>query len=603
MKKICLWPLLFIFSFASIQVMGAESDELWIWSEEHKEQWQTMFAQVENLKKRHQESPIEGIEVLIAEPGDERIQSQFGHAMVRFISPQSKENPGSDLVLNFVAYVHTPRLSARGGLSGEYAIVPEVMTLSQALTKYLQNEGRPLRRMIIPTSKDMREDLLQSLFRWWSELEAVRPKYLEQAKNETRTLVLKKAALKYPGDDFLTVLIHSPQGGDLGVAALAKSEFPQLSNERWLELKTLPEDAIEKQELLNTLAFEKSLAAMKKKQRPGQWLIKIGPNLALLEPLADFAMLELPKNPRDYQEKIKQATYAFRERGHSIRSIRDLTVAQIFSASTEQLLVMPFSLWQTAVLAQKVDSLLISPEFETIRPPRMTIDELGRYTFLGQNCASALIRYFEKAELPARPGRSVARRIPTKLSEFLNESLLSPYPELKVERLAKLKEKLIGILGTADFTVFAAKRFTEGQKQQLVTIFQTAPVAALFYLIPELNNADRDDLMILNRPAENSFEAIHGLTILDPLTYQVCLDPSCAKKLDQILVVLFGQKAFEKSKKQMRVNTRQQISPRDYSRIDRRRNITPAPVYYKRAEVIKHLDLMDFLNLRFPRAL
>lgn len=590
-------------SLLSFQLEATQSNEIWIWSQEHKEQWQNMFAQVENLKERHKDSPIEGIEVLIAEPGDARIQSQFGHAMVRFITGHSKENPGSDLVLNFVAYVHTPILSARGGLSGEYAIIPEVMTLSQAMTKYLQNEGRPLRRLIIPTSKEMREDLLQTLFGWWRELESVRPKYLEQAKNETRRLALKKASEKYPHDDFLTVVINSPLDGDLGVAALARSQFPDILPKRWVELKSLPENAPPLQELLNRLAFENSFIKMKKKQSANQWLIKIGAHLALLDPLEDSLQFELPQNPRAYQERLKQATLALRAKGHRIQSIRDLTVAQIYLESREQLLIMPYTQWQTAVLQQRVDSLLITPEFETIRPPRMSIDELGRYTFLGQNCASALIRYFEKAELPARPGRTVARRIPTKLSEFLNESLLAPYPELKLERLAKLKEQLVNILGTEDFSLFSEKRFSITQKQQLLTLFMTEPVAALFYLIPELNHADRSDFLMINRPEENSFAIIHGLTILDTQTYQVCFDSSCAQDLNQKLNGLFGKKALEKSREQMRVNTRQQMSPRDYSRIDRRRNITPAPVYYKRAEVIKHLDLMDYLNLRFPRAL
>lgn len=607
----CKFSLLFLWAtlslVASFGVQSSEDQtELWLWSEDHREQWENMFSQIENLKTRHSQNPISGIEVLIAEPGDARIQSQFGHAMVRFISSTSDTHPGGDLVLNFVAYVHTPRLSARGGLSGEYAIIPEVMTLSQAMSKYLQTEGRPLRRIFIPSSQQMREDLLENLFGWWSELEQARPRFLEQAKEKTKKDLLKQARELNPSADFLAVTLPSPQGGDLGVTLLADQDLPQMDIDQWQALKELDESDDQLLELVNRQAFHQTFNKMKDQAKANQWLLKVGPHLALLEPLKDFHLSAISLETTEYRKTIMQATLDLRAKGYQILSIRDLTIAEVYQGvqrDQKSLVIFPFELWQKAVLEQKVESKLIAPDFTPIRPPRMTVEDLGRYTFLGQNCASALIRYFEAAELPARPGRSVARRVPTKLSEFLNESLLAPYPELKIERLALLKEKLVAILRTENFQNYALTKMSEKQKQQILSVLKSHPLASLFYLIPDLNEEDRQYFLSQTQNEDNSFARVHGLQQVPASLYQTCEDKRCAQKTSEDLEKVFSKQAIKDAKKQMRLNTRQQLSPRDYSRIDRRRTITPAPVYYKRAEVIKHLDLMDFLNARFPRAL
>ena len=87
---------------------------------------------------------IIGVESILAGPSQERVQSLWGHSLLRFVDDDS--DPFNDLTLSFVANVDEPSLSMKKGIFGGYKVLPELMSLRQFMLLYLNGEGRYLER-------------------------------------------------------------------------------------------------------------------------------------------------------------------------------------------------------------------------------------------------------------------------------------------------------------------------------------------------------------------------------------------------------------------------------------------------------------------------
>jgi hypothetical protein len=119
-------------------------------------------AQVEELLAS--QDKIIGVEVIIAQGSSIALESHWGHALMRFVS--STGSWAQDFVLEFVGETGNAKVSVSKGLLGGYAAAPELDSMQSDWSDYIASESRDLTRVIIPTSPEMRERLLQTLLQW-----------------------------------------------------------------------------------------------------------------------------------------------------------------------------------------------------------------------------------------------------------------------------------------------------------------------------------------------------------------------------------------------------------------------------------------------------
>jgi hypothetical protein len=110
------------------------------------------------LNKEIANNQIKGIEILIAEKSKHRIESRFGHIMLRFIN--STATWRDDYVVSFVADVDDEKLKPLKGINGGYKSIAEVKLLSEFWNIYILTEKRSIDRLIIPMTSEKLKSFL-----------------------------------------------------------------------------------------------------------------------------------------------------------------------------------------------------------------------------------------------------------------------------------------------------------------------------------------------------------------------------------------------------------------------------------------------------------
>lgn len=113
------------------------------------------------LKLQKIESNIVGVELILADKSDIFIGSQWGHVMVRFVHEGGKIS--KDMVVSFEADVNEPSLSLLKGIYGGYGTIPVIRPLYEVWERYVRDEGRSLKRTIIPTNTLIRGKMIENL--------------------------------------------------------------------------------------------------------------------------------------------------------------------------------------------------------------------------------------------------------------------------------------------------------------------------------------------------------------------------------------------------------------------------------------------------------
>lgn len=149
------------------------------------------------LVRRLESNQIKGLELIVAASGKARLESRFGHTLLRFVD--NKGNASDDIVLSFVADLDGPVLSSRRGIFGGYPIYPLLKTFRMFNKDYVKNDDRSLERHIIPSTREMRKDLVQKLIEQWNELQSVQVQ-LDKKQVEEARLKAAKLAKKLLGD-------------------------------------------------------------------------------------------------------------------------------------------------------------------------------------------------------------------------------------------------------------------------------------------------------------------------------------------------------------------------------------------------------------------
>jgi hypothetical protein len=149
------------------------------------------------LVRRLESNQIKGLELIVAASGKTTLESRFGHTLLRFVD--NKGNASDDIVLSFVADLDGPVLSSRRGIFGGYPIYPLLKTFRMFNKDYVKNDDRSLERHIIPSTREMRKDLVQKVIEQWNELQS-KQLLLDKKQVEEARLKAVKIAKKILGD-------------------------------------------------------------------------------------------------------------------------------------------------------------------------------------------------------------------------------------------------------------------------------------------------------------------------------------------------------------------------------------------------------------------
>ncbi|OYZ13372.1 MAG: hypothetical protein B7Y39_17975 [Bdellovibrio sp. 28-41-41] len=110
---------------------------------------------------------IKGIELIVAGPMHQHIESSFGHALLRFV--ETDGDAIQDSILSFVALIDEPVLNYKKGIMGGYPVIAQVGSFGEFIQTYLETEERPLDRYIIPTDAKIRKNIVETLKKWLSK--------------------------------------------------------------------------------------------------------------------------------------------------------------------------------------------------------------------------------------------------------------------------------------------------------------------------------------------------------------------------------------------------------------------------------------------------
>ncbi len=161
--------------------------------------------------------PLVGIEVLVAGESFQSPASVFGHSMIRFVSELG--DPYNDVVVSFIAdgstadeeylkhlngskFRQTVQSTAglvkymAKGVFGSYKIGVDAASFKEMLDRYAGDDGRSLRRIIIPTTTEQRSKIVDGLFQL--AVDGSRPYYFHAFNCATAILrVLQFGGLPY----------------------------------------------------------------------------------------------------------------------------------------------------------------------------------------------------------------------------------------------------------------------------------------------------------------------------------------------------------------------------------------------------------------------
>jgi hypothetical protein len=148
------------------------------------------------LESRLKNNQVIGIELVIAAGADIRVESRWGHSMLRFVDNVRSAN--NDITLGFIADLETSKTNYLKGIIGAYPVFPILKTLGGFVEQYIKGEDRALERYVIPTTPQMRQELVQKLRTIWDEIKVKNDlSLINQAQKTLSHLERKQQKEKY----------------------------------------------------------------------------------------------------------------------------------------------------------------------------------------------------------------------------------------------------------------------------------------------------------------------------------------------------------------------------------------------------------------------
>ncbi|MEK6626385.1 MAG: DUF4105 domain-containing protein [Bdellovibrionota bacterium] len=184
-----------------------------VWVQNHRQILQTNRKYAKRLEEKQQRGEIIGVELVVASSTNLRFESQWGHALFRFV-----DNVGdaeNDVGLGFVADLNSTSVNYLMGLFGGYPVFPVIKSLRLYNTQYVKNESRPLDRYILPSNKKIRNQMMNRLLSEWKELDKKNQFVYENAVKLARRQVEYKAKKKWGIDKYSVESMSDEETGDI----------------------------------------------------------------------------------------------------------------------------------------------------------------------------------------------------------------------------------------------------------------------------------------------------------------------------------------------------------------------------------------------------
>uniref|UniRef100_UPI00356619F4 lipoprotein N-acyltransferase Lnb domain-containing protein n=1 Tax=Halobacteriovorax sp. TaxID=2020862 RepID=UPI00356619F4 len=519
---------LFILLFLTTQnTYSIENDsiEFLQWYTQKKELYTSSKKYINRLKRRLDNNQILGLELIIADSTDERVESKFGHALFRFVDGDS--DPGNDITISFVADVNGPKASNISGVIGKYGVYPEVKSLRLFIKQYVKDQSRPLERHIIPSNEIMHRELVKTLDSWWNEIHEAREDIYKESVKKAKINAIKKGSelfgeesfelleIKFYDEEFKSELIQS-----FGIVEKEATPFKNDSEKdkalyRQAYTRSYKKLDVEKGEIVLNLFQE-------------VWKVKITSEILELDETIEKIAIEKAK---DYfsSDEIKLFT----------RFDKSLEKNGFYAMTTQTM--NSLNILRRVPIKMSVKNLEVTSAASEV---------LGKYTFFSNNCAGAVIKFLKKSNFPHKKTIGIQGRVPVKLNKWMSRSLLVPYPSITIDGAKKLRSKIARILGFTS-REFEQYRFPIHQ-WQIIKKYTTDEEKFLFYdlynsnLEAEYVELIRNDIQGLNAPDYND---IYGLLKSSPLLYELCSTKDCAKKVETVLNKVWTKKEIKKTKK------------------------------------------------------
>lgn len=372
------------------------------------------------LLSRLKKDQIIGLELLVAAATKARIESRFGHTLLRFVDKHGVA--GDDIVLSFVADLDSPNLSSRRGIFGGYPVYPLLKTFRMFNRDYVKNDERALERHIIPTSLEMRKDLIFALESGWSELMTEQKALDEKQSEKAKKKAIKKAHRLLGSTSYDLVALKSEESGSTYAWAVTQE--------------------------------------------------------------------------KEGERKI-----------HHVEPVK---------------LEVAFSKF------------------------------FGKYKFLSNNCAGALINFLKKVKYPNRGSLLWAGRVPVKIPVYFEKSLLNPLPKKLIPSLAPLKAKLKKLLKVDELE--DTKSWPKNAFEIInpkISLVEKIQILDAFVFTPEKIQIQLRDSLPPYRERPR-YDEVYGLKTHPEVLYSTCENKSCARDYMGLANSQWTEKELETKRRRLK---------------------------------------------------
>ncbi len=506
--------LVFFYFFFHFSLQASDNDlEKYLWQQNIDAQLHESQHHFQNLKRKVKNKEIKGLELIIASE-KLRLGSQFGHSMLRFVD--SDQDMGNDVILNMTAILDSPKINPIKGLLGVYSLRPLYTSFRKTLYRYHLIEERNLERFIIPLNDKLRSRLFDQLLNWETESQLLKTGAFQKA--------LEKAYDKYPSEKYT---LKKEDDTLLAYEGLYKGPMSDFSL------------AIKKQ------AYDKAFSKLKKNLSKGEHYVFIT-NHEIFIPKDSRAITYIPfsssQNYKPFFEKYSSSPlfkgYPYEFYSHGILKEKGLAILP----KDEEL--------------EYQKKIFFTPKITPIISKNDSLESLGDYKFLSQNCAAKLVDLFKDIGVPIGKFKWFSGRIPEKLPLYLSKNMLIPYPSLKIDSYTKLIENLSSL-----------KNLTVREKLMLIKAKN-----------PHADKNWRSTYKEYFKLIDRSVEALYEIEKIDLEIYQLCETNSCIKNVKNILKKTWTAEEILKAKD---IFGPQQRSRKRYS---------------KNSDLLRHYTLLEYFK-------
>ncbi|MBI2522592.1 MAG: DUF4105 domain-containing protein [Bdellovibrio sp.] len=386
-----------------------------VWVQNHRQIIQTNRKYAKRLADKQTRGEIVGLELVVASSTSIRFESQWGHALFRFV-----DNVGdaeNDVGLGFVADLNATSVNYVMGLLGGYPVFPVIKSLRLYNTQYVKSESRPLDRYVLPSNQKIRNQMVNRLLSEWKDLDKKNQFVYENAVKLARRQVEHKARKKWGEGGFTIEAMSDEESGD--IFAFVASPGTQVNDED--DLNSTDEQGLESKK----------------------------------------------------EEKKQRILYAVH----------------------------------------------YNPQFQ---------EDFGRYTFAGNNCAGALVRFLEQSGIPSKRAHGVWARIPNKLPNFYRRSLVNPFPAFRATRAVDVRGEVAKNFNISLSDLEKGEKWPKDALAKLTTL----ELKDKMLILDQLENMPdevRDSLVETLPPLEDrlSYGEIYDLKNMPNELYELCADQAC----------------------------------------------------------------------------